>query len=68
VGGISLAFGEAREFNEYDRAFMLTMAQQCAQALVRARLYYAEQKAREVAETANRIKDEFLAVLSHELR
>jgi PAS domain S-box-containing protein len=34
----------------------------------RARLLAAEQHAREVAEVANRSKDEFLATLSHELR
>jgi PAS domain S-box-containing protein len=34
----------------------------------RLRLLEQEQSAREQAETANRIKDEFLAVLSHELR
>ena len=34
----------------------------------REQLLASEQTARETAETANRIKDEFLAVLSHELR
>lgn len=34
----------------------------------RDRLLTSEQSARETAEAANRIKDEFLAVLSHELR
>ncbi len=34
----------------------------------RARMLAAEQQAREVAEAANRSKDEFLATLSHELR
>ncbi|MBH8571645.1 PAS domain S-box protein [Nostocaceae cyanobacterium CENA369] len=68
VGGMSLAFAEMPEFSQHDRAFVRSLAQQCAQAMERARLYEAEQTAREVAETANRIKDEFLAVLSHELR
>ncbi|MFS0516552.1 PAS domain S-box protein [Nostoc sp. UIC 10607] len=68
IGGMSLAFAEIQEFNQDDQAFMLALAQQCAQAMERARLYEAEQTAREAAENANRIKDEFLAVLSHELR
>ncbi|MBN3896770.1 MAG: PAS domain S-box protein [Nostoc sp. NOS(2021)] len=68
IGGMSLAFAEIQEFNQDDQAFILALAQQCAQAMERARLYEAEQTAREVAENANRIKDEFLAVLSHELR
>ncbi|MDZ7962216.1 MAG: PAS domain S-box protein [Aulosira sp. DedQUE10] len=68
VGGMSLAFADHQEFSQDDRTFVLALAQQCAQAMERARLYEAEQTAREAAETANRIKDEFLAVLSHELR
>ncbi|MBD0388834.1 MAG: response regulator, partial [Nostoc sp. C3-bin3] len=68
IGGMSLAFAELQEFSQDDQAFMLALAQQCAQAMERARLYEAEQTAREAAENANRIKDEFLAVLSHELR
>ncbi|MBW4456368.1 MAG: PAS domain S-box protein [Nostoc indistinguendum CM1-VF10] len=68
IGGMSLAFAEIQEFSQDDQGFMLVLAQQCAQAMERARLYEAEQTARETAENANRIKDEFLAVLSHELR
>jgi signal transduction histidine kinase/ActR/RegA family two-component response regulator len=74
-GGMSFSFANAMQFGEEDRGFMLTLGQQCAQAIARARLYEAEQRARAVseaarsaAEAANRIKDEFLAVLSHELR
>ncbi|PHM11436.1 PAS domain S-box protein [Nostoc sp. 'Peltigera malacea cyanobiont' DB3992] len=68
IGALGLSFTTGRIFNEEDRGFMLTLGQQCAQAIARAQLYEAEKTARAQAETANRIKDEFLAVLSHELR
>ena len=75
VGGMSFSFNEVRELSEDERAFTLTLAQQCAQALERARLYDAERRARaeavreaERSAAANRTKDEFLATLSHELR
>ncbi|MHC0066763.1 PAS domain S-box protein [Nostoc sp. UIC 10890] len=68
IGALGLSFATVQIFNEEDRGFMLTLGQQCAQAIARAQLYEAEKIARAQAETANRIKDEFLAVLSHELR
>ena len=43
-------------------------AERAREAAERQRLLKLEQKARAQAEAANRIKDEFLAVLSHELR
>ncbi|MEH2060244.1 MAG: AAA family ATPase [Nostoc sp.] len=68
VGGISLAFAQPQQLSGEDQAFILAVAQQCAQAIARAHLYEAERTARSAAESANRVKDEFLAVLSHELR
>jgi PAS domain S-box-containing protein len=68
LGAMGLSFRTPQSFSEEDRAFMLTLGQQCAQAIARAQLYAAEQAARSAAESANRVKDEFLAVLSHELR
>ncbi|MEH2114201.1 AAA family ATPase [Nostoc sp.] len=68
VGGISLGFAQPQQLSGEDQAFLLAVAQQCAQAIARAHLYEAERTARSAAESANRVKDEFLAVLSHELR
>ncbi|WP_375469721.1 AAA family ATPase [uncultured Nostoc sp.] len=68
VGGITLGFPQPQLLSGEDQAFILAVAQQCAQAIARAHLYEAERTARNAAESANRIKDEFLAVLSHELR
>ncbi len=67
-GVLAFSFGSARTFNEADQAFLLNLARLCAQALQRAQLFESEQNARADAEYANRAKDEFLAVLSHELR
>jgi signal transduction histidine kinase/PAS domain-containing protein len=68
LGVLGAAFDAPRAFDEQDRALALTVAQQCAQALERARLFEAERSARADAEAANRAKGEFLAAMSHELR
>ncbi|BAY08460.1 multi-sensor hybrid histidine kinase [Calothrix sp. NIES-2098] len=68
LGVMGLSFTQPQAFTVEERAFMLTLAQQSAQAISRAHLYEAERIARNAAEAANRVKDEFLAVLSHELR
>lgn len=68
IGTLGLSFREPQKFPESDRAFILSMAHQTAQALERARLFESERTARREAEQASRAKDEFLAILSHELR
>lgn len=68
VGAMGLSFDDSKHFGADDCAFMVSLAQQCAQAMERAYLYEAEQRAREAAEASNRMKDEFLAIVSHELR
>ena len=52
LGAITLSFAETRAYSEEERAFLLALAQQCAQALERARLYETEQKARVEAEAS----------------
>ncbi len=52
IGGMGLRFPIDRTFSEQDRAFLLTIAGLCAQALERARLYDTEKAARERAEKA----------------
>ena len=68
LGGLGFTFPVGHDIANEDVEFMITLAQQCAQAIERARLYEAEKKARGLAEEANRAKTEFLTTMSHELR
>ncbi|MDP8922693.1 MAG: ATP-binding protein [Chloroflexota bacterium] len=54
LGAMGLKFARARPFSSEDRAFMLALARQCAQALERTRLYEAERTARSEAEATER--------------
>jgi PAS domain S-box-containing protein len=68
VGVLGIRYRQVRVFDETERSVLLTIAEICSQALERARLFAAEQRARAEAESASRAKDEFLALLGHELR
>ncbi|HMJ11137.1 MAG TPA: GAF domain-containing protein, partial [Polyangiaceae bacterium] len=67
-GVITFDFAEHRALDAEDRDFVLAFSRQGAQALERARLYREAREAAARAEEASRAKDEFLSVLSHELR
>lgn len=67
-GVLGLTWKSPRAFDNDERAYVSTLGVMCAQAIMRAHLRAAEQRAREAAEHANRSKAHFLATISHELR
>lgn len=68
VGSIGFRMTFERPLTGEEEAILLAVGRQCAQAIERARLHDATQAARAEAEAASRAKDEFLAMLGHELR
>jgi PAS domain S-box-containing protein len=82
VATLGLNYDAPQPFDAGKRAYLAAVAQQCAQALERARLFEAERSARAeaeaarrdadaaraTAEQASRAKSDFLATMSHELR
>ena len=67
-GVMSFHFTVPVNFDAEYKALLTSVAQHCAQALDRARLYETAEQARANAEAANQSKDDFLSTISHELR
>ena len=64
IGALGLRFRRTKRVDDEDRAFMVALAHQCAQALERARLLAAEREARRRAEYLARAGELLAASLS----
>ncbi|MGH7391176.1 MAG: ATP-binding protein [Candidatus Rokuibacteriota bacterium] len=68
IGTLSLNETEARTLSESEQALFQALASHAAAGIRNAQLFHQERTAREEAEASNRAKDQFLAMLGHELR
>jgi signal transduction histidine kinase/PleD family two-component response regulator len=65
---LTFSYASDHTFTDEERRFLAALVHACEQALERGQLFIAEAEARRSAEELSRRKDEFLAMLSHELR
>lgn len=69
LGAVSLIAAESgRRYGTTDLALALELARRAALAVDNAQLYEAERSARAEAQTALRVREEFLAGISHDLK
>ncbi|MDC3954113.1 sensor histidine kinase [Polyangium jinanense] len=75
LGAIGLSLAGTRRLDEAEQRFLESVAEHCAQALERARLYDVERRAREdndrlyrASQAAVRAREDLLAIVSHDLR
>ena len=68
LGVLGIAFARPRRFDPDERAFILALAQQCAQAIDRARLYEEQRRLRAEAEESAEERDRLVRELRRTLR
>ncbi|MDI1445358.1 GAF domain-containing protein [Polyangium sp. 6x1] len=75
LGAMGLSLAGTRRLDEVEQRFLESVAEHCAQALERARLYDVERRAREendqlyrASQAAVRAREDLLAIVSHDLR
>jgi signal transduction histidine kinase len=68
LGVLVIGWAKRRRISEDDRAWTRGVAQDCAFAIERTRLFEAERRARIRAEDATRAQESFFSSVSHELR
>ncbi|HTL34947.1 MAG TPA: ATP-binding protein [Kofleriaceae bacterium] len=68
LGAMGFRCSRVRRLEPEEETLLLAIGRQCGLALERARLHERIEEARREAEQGSRAKDEFLAMLGHELR